>query len=146
MKRNFNFLILMRFLFIFFLLSCDEELEEKKTYTINIVNAVITIRAGSYVAYPVSVTSEMENARLIGTFTASGGSGNDIKVYVMDETNYINWKNGHEAYCYYNSGKVTTGSFTVYLSSGKYYVIYDNTFSIISDKEVSTRVDLEYEM
>lgn len=145
MKRNIRFLIFMVFL-IFFILACEEESETKKTYTINIVNATITVRAGSHRAYYVSVTSGMENARIIGTFTASGGSGNDIIVYVMDETNYINWKNGHQAYCYYNSGKVTTGSFTVYLSPGTYYVIYDNTFSIISDKEVSTRVDLKYEM
>lgn len=144
---NTSLIFLASFLFI----SChkDEDIENpppKQTYTTNIVNGTITVPAGYYRAYSVSVTSSMENARIIGTFTASGGRGNDIKVYVMDETNYINWKNGHQASTFYNSGKVTTGSFTVYVSSGKYYIVYDNTFSIISDKDVTTRVDLKYEM
>ena len=116
------------------------------TYTVNIVNATITVYAGQYNHYQVDVTSTMDNPRLIGSFTASGGSGNDIKVYVMDNTNYVNWSNGHSSTAYYSSGQTTTGSFNVsFTSSGTYYVVYDNSFSVVSDKQVTTNVNLKYE-
>jgi hypothetical protein len=116
------------------------------TYTQNIVNGTITVPPGYCYPFEVSVTSSMSNARLVGAFTASGGSGNDIYVYIMDETDYVNWSNGHQVTPIYNSGKVTTGSFTTYISSpGTYYLVYDNTFSSVSSKDVATAVNLKYE-
>jgi hypothetical protein len=125
-------------------ISCSDQ-NDVQTYTINIVNATITVSAGTHDAYQVNISSSMSNPRITGSFTASGGSGNDIIVYVMDNTNYVNWANGHQANCYYNSGQVTTGSFNVNLTTaGTYYVVYDNSFSTISKKVVTTRADLYY--
>ncbi len=49
-----------------------------KTQTI--VDGVITVEAGKYVNYQFSVPSQ---ASVSGNFTASGGSGNDIRVRLM---------------------------------------------------------------
>jgi hypothetical protein len=145
-------LLIIPLLIFYLFVGCHKDNDNNgnntpQTYTVNIVNGTITVPANDYVAYVANVTSSMDNVHLSGNFTASGGSGNDIKVYVMNETNYINWSNGHQSTAYYASGQTTTGSFNVSIStSGKYYVVYDNTFSIISSKNVSTHVDLTYEM
>jgi RNA polymerase subunit RPABC4/transcription elongation factor Spt4 len=116
-------------------------------YTINIVNGLITVNAGLYKYYMFSVPSGASNAHVSGTFTASGGSGNDIVVLIMDSTNFINWQNGHSANTYYNSGPLTTSSFDVSLPAGEsYYLVYSNTFSTVSSKNVQTTVNLIYTM
>ncbi len=63
----------------------------------------------------------------------------------MSATDYTNWSNGHSVTPLYNSGQLTTASFDVSLGVGTYYVVYDNSFSVISTKNVTTRVDLTYE-
>jgi hypothetical protein len=120
-------------------------MKKPQPYTKLIIPGTITVYNNNYLAYQVDVTPAMNNARLSGDFTTSGGSGNDIKVYLMDNTNYLNWSNGHQANSYYASGQVTAGSFNVNISTaGTYYLIYDNRFSVISNKQVSTHVILEY--
>lgn len=116
-----------------------------RRYTVNIVNGLITVPPGGYEYYEFTVPSCASNARVYGSFLASGGSGNDIIVDVMDQTNFINWENGHQAYAYYTSGQVTTGTINAYLQGGNtYYLVYDNTFSVFSTKNVQTTVNLYY--
>jgi len=111
----------------------------------NVVNGLISVSARQYEAYQVNIPNSAYNAQLSGTFTASGGSGNDIIVYVMDATSYVNWQNGHQGSTYYNSGQTTTGSFSVnFPTSGTYYLVYSNTFSTFSTKNVNTQVNLSY--
>jgi len=63
----------------------------------------------------------------------------------MDETNFINWKNGHQSTAYYNSGQLTTGTISASLpSSGAYDLVYSNAFSTFSSKNVQTTVNLYY--
>lgn len=113
--------------------------------TVNIVNGLITVNADSYESYQFSVPSGASSVSVSGSFTASGGSGNDIVVLVMDSTNFVNWQNGHSASTYYNSGQVTTGTISASLPAGAtYYLVYSNTFSIFSSKTVQTTVDLVY--
>jgi hypothetical protein len=84
------------------------------------------------------VDGGMSDAYLKGSFTASGGMGNDIKALVLNAENYLNWSNGHDCRTYYNSGQVTAGSFSVVLPGpGTYYLVYDNRFSLLSTKNVS---------
>ncbi len=110
-----------------------------KTQTI--VDGVVTVEPGKYVNYQFSVPSQ---ATVSGNFTASGGSGNDIRVLILDETSYINWINGHNVSTYYDSGQMTTGSIAADVPKGSYYLIYSNTFSIASAKNVKTKVDVMY--
>jgi len=114
-------------------------------YSETIVNGELSVNPGYYEYYSFEVPSDATNPQLTISFTASGGSGNDIYVYVMDSTDFINWQNGHSAYTIYNSGKVTTASTTVYLPGpGTYYIVFDNTFSWISTKTVSANIVLQY--
>lgn len=112
-----------------------------KTINQNIANGVIPVGAGNYNYYQFSVPTQ---ASISGDFTAFGGSGNDILVVILDETAYINWINGHSVSTYYNSGQMTTGSITVSVPKGNYYLIYSNKFSVVSNKNVKTNVDVSY--
>ncbi len=117
--------------------------------SINIVNGLITVQAGGWQAYPFTVPRVATNVHVKGQFTASGGSGNDVIVLIMDETAFINWKNGHQVNVYYNSGKLTTSSIsatlpTVVDSSSTFYLVYDDIFSTFASKNVQTTVNLTY--
>jgi hypothetical protein len=115
------------------------------SHTLNLVNGLLTINPHAYYYTTFTVPNGASNVQVYGTFTASGGSGNDIIVYVMDDTNFVNWQNGHSASTYYNSGQVTTGTISAILpSGGTYCLVYDNSFSIISQKNVNTQVNLGY--
>jgi hypothetical protein len=115
------------------------------THTVNIVNGLVTVNADSYEDYTFTVPSGASNIQVSGSFTASGGSGNDIRIFIFDQTDFTNWENGHTANCYYQSGQTTTGTISANLpSAGTYVLVYDNTFSIISQKNVNTQANLSY--
>jgi hypothetical protein len=118
----------------------------QSTQTVNIVNSLITVDAGDYEYYQFTVPPGAANVRVQGSFTASGGAGNDIIVLIMDLTEFFNWQNGHQAGAYYDSGELTTSNFDVHLPSGSgtYCLVYSNTFSIMNQKNVNTEANLSY--
>jgi hypothetical protein len=125
-------------------LSRGEERQEIKAKVL-LDDDRFAVAAGSSRVLSVTLSVEMESPRLIGSFRAYGGLGNDILVYVFDDENYINWRNGHNAGHLYYSGRVTTGSFELpLLEDGTYHIVYCNIISITASKEVDTTVTLEY--
>ena len=112
----------------------------------NLVNATITVNAENYYHIPFSVdTNVMLDVIIIGSFTASGGSGNDIIVLLLDDIAYTNWVNRHQVTAIYNSGQLTTATINIPITiSGTYHVVFSNRFSIISTKTVSTTIDLKW--
>ena len=112
----------------------------------NLVNATITVGPGKHYDIPFSVdVNVMRDVRVVGSFRASGGSGNDIKAIIMDDMAYINWVNGHQVSVLYSSGQITAANInTAIIISGKYHLVFSNGFSTFSSKSVSTRVDLEW--
>ncbi len=105
-----------------------------------IVNDKVTVAAGKYVYYQFSVSSETE---IKGRFRAEGGSGNDIEVYILDSDGFENWRNGHTANTWYNSGRVTVANISVRVPRGEYFLIFNNNFSMFSNKVVSTTVQAD---
>jgi len=90
-------------------------------------------------------TSLLKNCVLKGTFRAFGGSGNDIRVLLLDEPNYQNFWNGHPAKSLYDSGVLTTAEFEVPVAeSSTYHVVFDNTFSLFTDKAVVFNLVVEH--
>jgi aspartate 1-decarboxylase len=68
-----------------------------------------------------------------GTFTVTGSNVSGIKVYIMDDTNFVKWQNGNAFSTYYNSGEATSGDIPVGSPpGGTYHLIFDNTFSTTS--------------
>jgi hypothetical protein len=114
-------------------------------HSLTIVNGTFSVGALTYSSQEFSVPSGASSASVSGSFTASGGSGNDIEVYIMDSTAYINWQNGHSVSIIYDSGRLTTANFNIPLAAGTtYYIVYSNQFSILSSKNVYSAVRLTY--
>lgn len=111
-----------------------------------IASGQIDVAAGKAVHYTLTVTPDMIEPVVKGTFSASGGNGNDIVAAIADEANYVNWVNGHKAdVLWQTEGQQTVGEFQVKLSPGTYYLGISNRFSLVSDKQVSLDVSLNYQ-
>ena len=110
-----------------------------------IASGQVVVKANGHVQYRIQITPDMREARISGSFNASGGSGNDVDAVIAAESEYTNWINGHQARVYYGTqGKKTTDSFDVRLGPGTYYFPMSNRFSAFSDKYVFLEVDLKY--
>jgi hypothetical protein len=119
----------------------------RRHYTVTLLSGSMAVNAPSYSYVQFEVPNGATDVTVTGNFVASGGMGNDIKVYIMSSTDFLNWQNGHQASAYYDSGKVTAGDLSLSLPAGQsYYLIFDNTFSIISGKTVSGTITLTYSL
>ena len=116
------------------------------TYTNRVLTEVLTVSPSGYEYTSFVIPSEATSVHIQGSFTASGGSGDDIYVIVMDEINFVHWKNGHESESYYASGQLIITSFDVSLPAGRgtYYLVYSNMFDRIWQKHIQTIVSAIY--
>jgi hypothetical protein len=107
-----------------------------------IVNTAFTVKAGDAKYWNFQVASEGTN--VVGRFRAEGGSGNDIKCLILDADSFENWRNGHRVKTYYNSEKITVANISVSLPEGEYVLVFDNTFSGLSNKAVTANVETRW--
>ncbi len=115
------------------------------SHTTQIVKGIATVYAGSYVDYPFTLPSDATSISVSGTFTASGGSGNDIKVYLFDSTDFGYYSYGGSFTTLYRSGQATTATISASLpTSGTYYLVLDNEFSSVSTKTVNIQASVTY--
>jgi len=111
----------------------------------NVLGGSFIVEPGKYKTFTVAVTAAMKNPSVEGNFTASGGN-NDIEVFVLEESQYLNWQNGHKFDATYSSGRVTAGKLKIQLPQepGTYCVVFSNRFSYITNKAVVADVKLQY--
>lgn len=115
-------------------------------HTDQIVSASFTVEPRQWRYFKFTVSGEMQQARVVGRFNATGGGGNDIEVFVTNEDGYTNLANGHRAKVWYESGKVTVSEVsTGPLPPGKFYLIFNNRFSLITNKAVNAKIELHYQ-
>lgn len=113
---------------------------------VTIVNSAATVNASSFAWYTFVVPANANTVAVNGHLTATGGSGNDIECYILDEDGFVNFENGHPARTYFNSGKVTQSKIGAVLppTPGTYYMVLDNRFSLITPKAVQIDAILSY--
>jgi hypothetical protein len=103
--------------------------------TISVAEGTYTVDPTTTRVFEFSVPYGATNARLELQFEAKGGFGDDIIVKVVDSYGTV----------LYNSGKVTSSYATVNLPGGDtYYLVLDNSFSLISPKKVYVSATLIY--
>jgi hypothetical protein len=122
--------------------------------------ALLVLVASGLLAQPVKITPEefvvkarvarywkftvaANLATLAGSFRASGGAHNDIRVLITDSDECENYINGNRANVFYDSGQKTVGKFDVNLRQGGYCLIFDNRNSLVSGKEIDAQVYLQ---
>jgi hypothetical protein len=107
-----------------------------------IVNSAFAVKAGDAKYWNFRVGSS--GANVVGRFRAEGGSGKDIKCLILDADSFENWRNGHRVRNYYNSEKITVANIDVNLPEGEYVLVFDNTFSGLSNKAVTAKVEMRW--
>jgi len=113
-------------------------------YILSVTNGTIQIPSNSYTFYHFSAPNGSSTAQIKGDY-AMTGNGSNLRIYLLDDVNFNNWKNGHQFNTYYNSENNTTGTIDVIVPPGKIlYLVYDNTISSIQSKSVSSIINLNY--
>lgn len=118
-----------------------------RAFSTPLLDGSVAVDAMSQLRYTVSVPPLiMANPRIEGSLRASGGLGNDIKVYVFTEVDYTNWANGHEATPLYQSGQVSAADLNVSLpGDGRYVLVLSNSFSLMTAKTLAGDVALRWD-
>lgn len=110
--------------------------------SLSLVPNAFTIKASHYSWYEFNVSGQYRNAYVSGRFEVSGGQRNDVEVFILDPDAFTNWQNGHSVNTWYNSGRITVGNINVPLMPGKYFLVFNNNFSILSPKAISANINL----
>ena len=133
------------FLVIFFFFPFDSLLGPISTnHKATIVDATIVVPPGQYVSYTATPPYDSNNCKIEGTFSVSGGN-DDIRVYVVDQYGLSQLKAGSQFNAYFSTPQQVGGNIVVNIPCEKtVYLVYDNAFSIITNKKVTTKVDLIY--
>jgi hypothetical protein len=118
----------------------------KQQRTVTVKNPDLHINALNFSYFKLDVPTGATSVNLHGNFTASGGFTNDVEVFVLPENDFVNWQNRHAANAIYNSGKVTVGTLNVTLPSdaGTYYLVFNNRFSLLTQRTVLVDATLVY--
>ncbi|MFZ0738426.1 MAG: hypothetical protein WAM96_15130 [Candidatus Acidiferrales bacterium] len=118
----------------------------EQSRAIQMVNTAFTVKNMGYVYYAVVVPPGATNVSVTGHFSASGGTGNDVEVYILNTDQFANFQSRHETTTFYNSGRVTQNSIRAILPPGgaTYYLVFNNNFSFLSAKAVQANVTLTY--
>ncbi|HEU4509971.1 MAG TPA: hypothetical protein VFR78_17185 [Pyrinomonadaceae bacterium] len=107
-----------------------------------IVNTAFTVKAGDARYWSFKVGTD--GANVVGRFRAEGGSRNDIRCLIMDPDSFENWRNGHSVRTYYNSDRITVANIDVRLAEGDYVLVFDNTYSLLTNKAVTANVEMRW--
>jgi hypothetical protein len=118
----------------------------KQRHIVTFKNPALPIKALNFAYFKIDVPSGATSVRLLGNFTASGGTGNDVVAFLFPENDFVNWQNRHATTNLYNSGMVTVGTIDVNLPSNvaTYYLVFNNRFSLFAQKTVDVDVTLAY--
>jgi hypothetical protein len=112
-----------------------------------IANGAFDIAARTFKPITVTVPAGVANPRIEGTFTASGGSGDDIEVTVLEQSQFLNWQNRHQFTPIYQSGRITADRIRISLPANpaSYVMVFSNRFSLLSAKGVTADLKLRYD-
>jgi hypothetical protein len=118
----------------------------KQQRTVTVKNPDLHLNALNFGYFKLDVPTGATSVNLHGNFTASGGLTNDVEVFVLSADDFVNWQNRHAAKTFYNSGKITIGTLNVNLPSdaGTYYLVFNNRFSILTQRSVLVDAALTY--
>lgn len=100
----------------------------------------IKIDARSWQARRFNV--EPGRALISGHVLATGGSGNDIEVLILRESQFANFAQGSAGEAIFRSAKTHRTDLYIPMTEGSYYIVFDNRFSLLSSKLVSGSVKL----
>ena len=112
----------------------------------DIVTGSFSVGARNFTPFEIQVPDGVDDARIEGTFSTEGGSGNDIEVTVFEAVQFQNWQNRLRFLPMYESGRVSAEKVNIPLpGAGKYVMVFSNRFSLLSTKAVTADLKLRYD-
>jgi hypothetical protein len=118
----------------------------KKPRSVPVSDHALTINQLGYSYVKIEVPQRASSVAIQGNFTASGGGGNTIEVFVFSESGYENWQKQQYADPFYSSGRVSMDTIQANLPSGKgtYYLVLNNKFSTLTPKTIRMDAKVTY--
>jgi len=111
--------------------------------TSTVIDDIIEVPASELWHKTIEIPSTLEGVKLAGWCVASGGARNDIKVLVLNDIDFHNWRNFGKVEGLYQSEKITVADITADINTpGKYHLVISNWFSEFSSKKVIAKVYL----
>jgi hypothetical protein len=108
-----------------------------------VVDDIIDIQSSQLWHKSIDIPPVLTDVKIIGWCTASGGFRNDIKVLVLNDIDFHNYRNFSEVKGVYQSQKTTVAEINAEIKTpGKYHLVISNWFSEFSSKKVIARVYL----
>lgn len=116
---------------------------EEGTNTSIVIDDIIEVPPSELWHKTIEIPSSLENVKAVGWCVASGGARNDIKVLILDDVDFHNWRNFNKVDGLYQSEKINVDTLDVEISNpGKYHFVISNWFSEFSSKKVIAKVYL----
>ena len=116
------------------------------SHTEAVGETVFSVKPRSFSSYKFTVPPGAANVVVSGQFSATGGSENDVEVYVLTDDAFVTLRSGYAASTYYDSGRVSQSNFqaTLPFGGGAYYLVFDNRFSLRTPKLIHAVSTLHY--
>jgi len=118
----------------------------KTEYSSTIAKGVVNVDASDYDFRQFEVPTNASNAIVRGSFYVNGSSADKIRVMILNDETFSKWQSDHTlAENYYFSTDVTTANLEADVPSGQtLYIVFDNTFSATSSKNVIVDIELAF--
>lgn len=111
--------------------------------TSTVIDDIIEVPASELWHKTIEIPSSLDGVKLAGWCVASGGARNDVKVLVLDDIDFHNWRNFNQVKGLYQSEKIHVATLDVDIETpGKYHLVISNWFSEFSSKKVIAKVYL----
>ncbi len=94
------------------------------------------VEPGRYSSWRFNVAS---GGRVVGSFR----SDTNIVVGIFDAENFNLFQNDKSCRSYYSSGKIPSGNINVPLPAGSYAIVFSNTYSFFSTKNITADISIE---
>ena len=107
-----------------------------------IVSTSFALPAGYLQQYSVFIPPNAGPGHVFGNFRAT--SGDNVQVHVLDSDGLENLRHGSQYRSFYESGRVTVGTIDLTLPPGQYFLVFENLYSVLSNKIVWADVNLEF--
>jgi predicted acylesterase/phospholipase RssA len=109
--------------------------------TKTLINGTVQVNPGTWIETSFELPPGVQNTLVEGEVVANGGTGNDIRVVVLSELQRRDWPRSSQYF--FDSGKQHAFQLRVPIqNAGRYFVLLDNSFSILSAKSVAARIDV----
>jgi hypothetical protein len=101
-----------------------------------LLNGTYQVREHNYQVFEFSFNRDEGVGQIGGRISVQGPVEFDIRAWIVDYPNLENFINRQAFDAYLNTGRVRLKTFDLTLNPGRYYLIFDNTFSAINSKSV----------